>query len=166
MSGVLARLRASYGESPLHLLSQLATVALAGYAALLASRGPLPKRMAVWFVAAAVAHDLVLFPLYSAVDRALAGRRTRRAVSGSVNYVRVPVMLSGLLLLVFYPLVLRRSEDSLGRAAGLDEAPYLGHWLLITAALCGGSALLFGVRSLRSRSGPQRAAKRSSEARS
>lgn len=162
MNGLLRRWRASYGDSPLHLLSQLATVALAGYAALLASRGPLPGRMAVWFVAAAVAHDLVLFPLYSLADRLLAGRRPHRAaISGAVNYVRVPVLLSALLLLVFYPLVLRRSEGPFGRAAGLDQAPYLGHWLLITAALCAGSAALFALRSVR-----QRAANRSSEARS
>lgn len=161
MRRLLAAWRASYGESPLHLLSQLATIALAGYAALLASHGPLPKRMAVWFVAAAIAHDLVLFPLYSLVDRLIAGRHTRRAVSGAVNYVRVPVMLSGLLLLVTYPLVLRRSQDAYGRASGLDQAPYLGRFLLITAALCAGSAVLFGIRSVRQRDG-----KRSSEARS
>jgi hypothetical protein len=161
MRRLLALWRASYGDTPLHLLSQLATVALAGYAALQASHGPLPKRMAVWFLVAAIAHDLVLFPLYSLINRLVAGRRSRRAVSGAVNYVRVPVMLSGLLLLVTYPLVLRRSEDSYGRASGLNQAPYLGRWLLITAALCTGSALLFAVRSVRHRDG-----KRSSEARS
>jgi len=146
--------RRTYGAHPLHLLSLLACFALAGYAALQASRGPLPLRMAVWFIGAVIAHDLVLFPLYALADRSLTRLLPhRRPVlgAGGVNYVRVPALLSGLLLLVFFPLILRRSEPAYGAASGLNEAPYLARWLLLSGAGFAVSAVLFAVRAGRSR---------------
>ena len=151
MTGFVRR----YGASPLHLLSVLTCFALAGYAALQAADGPRPLRMAVWFVGALIAHDLVLFPLYALADRALTSAlpsRRRVPVAGGVNYVRVPALLSGLLLLMFFPLILRRSEDPYFNASGLDQSPYLGHWLLITGVLFGVSAVLFAVDLGRKRS--------------
>lgn len=152
--------RGRYGASPLHLLALLASFALAGYAALQALRGPVPVRVAVWFLGAVLAHDLILFPLYAIADRSLTGLRRRPAAaarSGAVNYVRVPVLLSGLLLLLFFPLILRRSEGAYGRASGLDESAYLGHWLLITGVLFGGSAAAYAIRVAtgRARPGPR-----------
>lgn len=141
--------RRRYGASPLHLLSVLTCFALAGYAVLQASDGPRPVRMAVWFVGALIGHDLVLFPLYALADRVLLrvapGRRDGQ-VSGSINFVRVPALLSALLFLLFFPLILRRSEDAYFVASGLDQSPYLGNWLLISAVLFGSSALLFVLR--------------------
>lgn len=146
--------RRTYGANPLHLLALLASFALTGYAALQASHGPLPARMAVWFVGAVVAHDLVLFPLYALADRSvsrLVPRRRRqradtRANAGNINYVRVPVLLSGLLLLIFFPLVLRHSEPAYGAASGLDETPYLARWLLLTGSFFACSAVLFAIQ--------------------
>jgi len=146
--------RRTYGANPLHLLSLLACFGLAGYAALQASRGPLPLRMAVWFIGAVIAHDLVLFPLYALADRSLTRLLPhRRAVpaGGGVNYVRVPALLSGLLL-VFFPLILRRSEPAYGAASGLNEAPYLARWLLLSGAGFAVSVVLFAVRAGRRRS--------------
>ena len=152
---MIARFRRTYGAQPLHLLSLLACFALAAYAFLQASHGPLPLRMAVWFVAALVGHDLVLFPLYALADRSLsAALPRRRAVTrhpGTVNYVRVPALLSGLLLLIFFPLILRKSEGPYGAASGLDQSPYLGRWLLLTGIAFTVSALLFALRAARSR---------------
>ncbi len=142
--------RGRYGASPLHLLTLLASFALAGYAALQALRGPVPVRVAGWFLGSVIAHDLVLFPLYALADRSLTGLRRRPAAaarSGAVNYLRVPVLLSGLLLLLFFPLILRRSEGAYGRASGLNESVYLSHWLLITGVLFGGSAIAYAVRA-------------------
>jgi hypothetical protein len=144
------KLTRAYGASPLHLLALLASFALAAYAVLRASSGPLPLRMAVWFVGAVVLHDLVLFPLYALADRTLGlvvRRRGRSEPGGGVNYVRVPALLSGLLLLMFFPLVFRKSEPSYGAASGLDQAPYLSHWLLLTALLFLGSAVVLAVRA-------------------
>ena len=148
--------RGRYGASPLHLLILVASFAVSAYAALLVSRGPLPVRTAVWFAGAVLAHDLVLFPLYALADRSLTGLRRRPTAavrSGSVNFVRVPFLLSGLLLLMFFPLVLRKSEGPYGAASGLDESPYLGRWLLITGVLFAGSALAYAVRAGRQRTG-------------
>ena len=144
-----ARFRRVYGASPLHLLSLLGCFTLTGYAALQITRGPLPVRTTVWFLGAVLLHDLVLFPLYALADRtllALVSRRGRRSVGNSVNYLRIPVLLSGLLLLVFAPVILRRSEVAYQAASGLDQSPYLGRWLAISAALFLGSAVLFALR--------------------
>ena len=149
--------RGRYGASPLHLLTLLASFALAGYAALQELRGPVPLRVAGWFLGAVIAHDLVLFPLYALADRSLTGLRRRPAAaarSGAVNYLRVPVLRSGLLLLLFFPLILRQSEGAYGRASGLDQSPYLGHWLLLTGALFGGSAVAYAVRAATHKGGP------------
>ena len=145
-------MRRAYGAHPMHLLSLLACFALAGYAMLQASRDPLSWRMAIWFLGALVLHDLVLFPLYALVDRSLSAalpRRRRLPSKGGVNYVRVPTLISGLLLLVFWPVIFRHSEGAYGAASGLDQSPYLGRWLLITGVLFGASALLYAVTSRR-----------------
>ena len=153
----MSRWRERYGASPVHLAALLACFALAAYAALRASAGPLPLRMLVWFVGALVAHDLVLFPLYALADRGLGRllRGHRAGPAGSVNWVRVPALLSGVLLLISLPLVLRHSEGAYGRASGLDESPYLGRWLLITGALFAGSAVLCAGRAGLRRRGRQ-----------
>ena len=138
-------MRRAYGAHSLQLLSLLACFALAGYAVLQAADGPLPLRMAGWFLGALVAHDLVLFPLYALADRSLSAVLP----GGNVNYVRVPALLSGLLLLLFFPLILRKSEGAYGAASGLDQSPYLAHWLLITGLLFAASGLVLAVRTRR-----------------
>lgn len=156
-----ARFRRAYGGSPLELLALLGCFALAGYAALQVSRGPLPVRTAVWFVGAVLLHDLVLFPLYALADRSLLALFQRGDRSGpasnAVNYVRLPALLSGLLLLVFAPVILRHSEGAYRAASGLDQSPYLGRWLALSAALFLGSAVLYAVRSGARRRAPDRA---------
>lgn len=144
--------RGLYGSSPLHLLALLACFALSAYAALQVTGNPAAIRIGLWFLGAVIAHDLVLFPLYALADRSVTGLRRRRGGSpprATVNYLRVPALLSGLLLLVFFPLILRRSDGPYGAASGLDEAPYLLRWLLITAALFLGSAVVLAVRTKR-----------------
>ena len=143
----------TYGASPLHLLALLACFALAGAAALQVSQDPLRARYLLWFLGAIIAHDLLLFPLYALLDRSATGlvRRSRPASPGSVNFVRVPVLLSGLLLLVFAPVVLRRdsAEGAFRTASGLDYDGYTGRWLAITGVLLLASALLYALRGRR-----------------
>ena len=140
-----------YGAGPLHLLALLACFALAGAAALHITQDPLRLRYAVWFVGAALAHDLLLFPLYALLDRSAGAlvRRRRVPAPGSVNFVRVPALLSGLLLLVFAPVIFQRSEIAYGNASGLDQNPYLGRWLAVTGVLFLASAVLYAVRGRR-----------------
>ena len=81
---------AFYGSHPLHLLGTIAAWALAGYPPLPCSartrcgtRRCGGESIAVWFVAAVIGHDLILFPLYALADRSLtaavAAMRNRRA---------------------------------------------------------------------------------------
>ena len=149
---MIARFRRLYGASPLHLLSLLGCFAVAAFVALQISRGPLPLRTAIWFVGAVVLHDLVLFPLYALCDRSVSelfrrGPRDDRITSSTINYVRVPTLLSGLLLLVFTPVIFRRGEGPYFRASGLDLSPFLGRWLAISGLLFLGSALIFALRT-------------------
>lgn len=126
-----AVVRRLYGEGPLHLLLMAASFALAGYAGVRLLAGD-AFGVAVWFVGAALVHDLVLVPVYAAADRLLCRSAGRR--SGLVNFVRVPALLSGLLLLVWFPLITRQTRRY-EPASGLSPEVFLGNWLLITAAL-------------------------------
>jgi len=137
-----------YGASPLHLLALLACFGLAGYAAarLVSSH---PIAVIVWFVGAVIGHDLLLVPLYSLADRsAMAAVRHRDPelpAAPWINYVRVPAALSGLLLLVWFPLILRlRSPYHASTALSAD--PYVWHWLAVTGALFLLSAVAFALR--------------------
>ncbi|WP_407078273.1 hypothetical protein [Streptomyces sp. NPDC005435] len=144
MPRLMSRFRFPLG-SPLQLLLLLCSFALAAYAGVRLLAG---DRLGVvlWIVGAALLHDLVLVPLYSALDRALVaglGAARRRSF---MLYVRVPALLSGLLLLVWAPLILGLSADRYRSATGLDPDGFLTRWLLITAALFGGSALVCVLR--------------------
>ena len=158
MREVLTRLGRAYGQHPLHLLVLLASFALTGYAVAHLVGAPLVTRMLVWFVAAVIGHDLVLFPLYAAADRSVTllphrRRRTRRPAVPVLNYVRVPVLGTGLLLLLFLPGIIRQGTRTYLNATGQTQQPFLVRWLLLTAAMFAVSAIAYGIRVWRTRSG-------------
>lgn len=138
-------LRARVG-SPLQILLLVCSFVLTGYAGvrLLADDW---LGVVLWFVGAALVHDLVLSPLYAGADRLLsrgldlAGRRAWTV------YVRVPAAFSGLLLLIWFPLISGHAADSYRSATALSGEGFLSRWLLITAVLFGGSAVLLLLRS-------------------
>ena len=145
--------RKLYGAGPFHLLTLIAGFALFGYA--VATIGPQQlwnpnpwwQSILVWFAAAVILHDLVLFPLYAAVDRVLA--LTSRAPAPRapvVNFIRLPLLASGLLLLVFLPGIIEQGGPAYTAATGLTQEPFLGRWLLLTAVMFGVSAVAYGVR--------------------
>jgi len=144
----MRRLLRWYGANPLHLLALLGCFALAGYAAarLVPSR---PLGVAVWFLGAAVAHDLLLVPLYSLADRSATAAIRHRApplpAIAWINYLRVPTALSGLLLLVWFPLILRL-HTRYHASTTLSPDPYLWHWLGVTGVLFLLSAVTFALR--------------------
>lgn len=109
--------------------------------------------MAVWFLGAIVLHDLVLFPLYAGGDRLLT--LVLRAVPATrvplVNHVRIPVLGSGLALLMFLPGIIRQGGATTLAATGLDQEPYRERWLWLTAALFAVSALVWVVRTVLAR---------------
>lgn len=160
MRALIARFTAFYGSNPLHLLGTIAAFALAGYVVTLLGPQALwnPKvwwqSIAVWFLAAIIAHDLVLFPLYALADRsvtsAFAAVRGRwKGPSPRVsplNYVRVPTLAAGLSLLLFFPGIIQQGQFSYVAATGQNQQPFFGRWLLLVAALYGLSALAYAGR--------------------
>src|SRR5271154_5076673 len=137
-----------YGASPLHLLVLLACFGLAGYAAarLVSSH---PVAVVVWFLGAVIGHDLLLMPLYSLADRsamaAVRHREPQLPATAWINYVRVPAALSGLLFLVWFPLILRL-QSPYHASTTLSADPYVWHWLAVTGTLFLLSAVAFAVR--------------------
>ncbi|KJK56079.1 hypothetical protein [Saccharothrix sp. ST-888] len=149
----MARFVRWYGSAPLHLLVLICSFALTGYALvrLFAER---PLGVAIWFVGAAIGHDLILLPLYSLADLSaqsvLRHRPERTPAVPWINYLRVPAFLSGVLLLVWFPLILNLSIPYQGDTR-LPEDVYLGRWLAITAVLFGAAAIAFALKLRRVR---------------
>lgn len=144
-------MRERYGDGPLHLLAAIASFAIATYAFLQLADQPGPRSFALWFAGAIIAHDLIAFPLYSALDR-LAGRAARAGGERgkrALNYVRVPALLSAVLLVVWFPFIFGLSENTYEGASGLDVNRFLAQWLLISGVLFALSALAYAVRSRR-----------------
>ncbi len=148
MTPLAARTRRLYGAHPAQLALLVACFVVAGYALHLVGLPALwnPdtwwKSIAVWFVGAAVAHDLVLFPVYAGADRVLSAlsarlaRRGRRAPTVPVvNYLRVPLLACGLVTLMFLPGIIRQGSAAYTRATGQTQEPFLGRWLLLCAAI-------------------------------
>lgn len=131
--------------SPVQLLLLACSFTLAGYAGLRLLDGDW-FQIALWMAGAAFLHDLVLLPLYAVADRAVVRGLDRAGHREWVVYVRVPAALSGLLLLVWFPLISGQVAQRYRWATGLSTDPLLARWLLITAVLFGGSALLLVLR--------------------
>ncbi|RJO70165.1 hypothetical protein D5S18_29480 [Nocardia panacis] len=162
----MRRWKRAYGAHPLHLLVLLMAFALAGYTVWVLGFDALWNHqvwwqaIAVWFVAAIIAHDLILFPAYALVDRILAAAsaRTRLRVS-PLNYVRVPLLGIGLSFLLFFPGIIRQGAVTYHAATGGTQQPFLQRWLLLSAALLAVSAIVYAIQSLRARRPPSRSAR-------
>lgn len=143
--------RRRYGAHPLHLLVTVACLLVAAYAAqrIYVSTEDWWK-IGLWFIGCVIGHDLVLWPLYaladSAVLRAARGRAALAQPPGWINYLRFPVLGSALLFVVWFPLIARRSRGIFEGTVGEGVNGYLGHWLIITAALFLISAVAYAVR--------------------
>jgi hypothetical protein len=156
----MVRFRFAYGDSPLHLLAVIASFALAGYAFLRIVENPSALGTLVWFAGAAVAHDLIAFPLYSALNliahRSIEGPddawEERRRVP-LINHVRIPAFLAALALLMFFPLILGLDAANYEKDSGLSGDVFLTRWLGLCAALFLGSALIYAVRLRRAARG-------------
>ena len=75
------------------------------------------QSIAVWFAAAVVAHDLLLFPLYALADRVLSARAAEPPEAHpkvlARNYIRVPALGAGLTLLIFLPGIIEQGAPDL-----------------------------------------------------
>lgn len=157
-----------YGSNPLHLLVTIACFALAGYAADKLADGGDVKGLLIWLVGAVVGHDLILFPVYAIADRSVmtvfrrrppAVLTEARAGPAWINYLRVPAVLSAILLLIWFPLIFRLPKQFTSDHTALPLTPYLGRWLAVTGALFLLSALTLALRLALGR-GPRRRRRR------
>lgn len=139
-------MRRGYGAHPAHLVLLLAGLLLAVMAGseLLAER---PRDVGLWFAGAAVLHDAAFVPVYLAADALLVALWRRRP--GRVpwlNFVRIPLAVSGILLVVYAAEILRLSDGAFAHKTGRSDAGYVGHWLGVSAALAAIAAVWYAVR--------------------
>lgn len=150
--------RRVYGAHPLHLLVHFASFALAGYSVWVLGFDALWNRrvwwqaIAVWFAAAIIVHDLILFPAYAFVDRILAAvsQRARPRVS-PLNYIRVPLLGIGLSFMLFFPGIIQQGAATYHAATGDTQQQFLLRWLLLSVSMLAVSAVAYAMRSLRGR---------------
>jgi hypothetical protein len=143
--------RRHYGAGPLHLAGLLACFAVAAYVVTRVLGQSGWKGIAVWFVACLVGHDLIGWPIYTLADRRLVQFQNRRHLGRNpavpwVNHVRVPTVISGVLLGMFSPLIFRLSNANFEGYTGFNENIYLTNWLLVTAILFAGSSVVYLLR--------------------
>lgn len=148
-----AAFRRRYGASPWHLLALVVNFAVVGYVLTRLLDVPRAFEIGLWFAGAIFFQDFVLLPLLLVADRVV-GKAAERAPEPTVpwrNHVRLPLLLAALLLLVFWPLVLRDAPAAYRSATGLSVDPYLWRWIAIVAAMGVLSAGAYAVRVLRAR---------------
>jgi hypothetical protein len=136
----------------LQLLVHAAAFVVAFYALAQIFRAGDVVEFILLFAGAALLHDLILLPAYSLVDLlARARRRDRARRIPLVNHIRAPALISGVLLLVYFPAILGLTDADYLAATGHHPTGYARNWLEITAVLFAGSALIYGLRVLRAR---------------
>lgn len=154
----LGRVGGWYGAGPLHFLVLVASFALAGYGAVRLVPDE-PVKVTVWFIGAVIGHDLILFPLYALADRSVTTILDRRRagtggtgghVRAAINYIRVPVLATGLLLLVWFPLIFGLDDSSYRAATGQTTDVYLGRFLALAGVIFLTSAVVYAVNLRRS----------------
>ncbi len=111
--------RRHYGAGPWHLLGLLACFAVAAYAITRVFAQGGWKAILVWFVICVILHDGVGWPIYASADRVLTRRARPGAARGGpgvtwINHVRVPTVISGLLFVMFAPMIFRLSNSLRG----------------------------------------------------
>jgi hypothetical protein len=149
----MKRFRYEYGHGPVHLLAAIACFAISAWALaqaldVLAS----PGNFVIWLLGSIIAHDFLLLPVYSLLGLVAArSLRTEHSPTrlriAALNHLRVPALLSGLALLVWFPVVAGAGSDTFTRASGLSNDIYFERWLALSAALFLGSALLLALRA-------------------
>ena len=68
-----------------------------------------------------------------------------------LNYIRVPALGAGLTLLLFLPGIIEQGAPTYAAATGQTQEPFLGRWLLLTAAMFAISARLYAIRLVMAR---------------
>ncbi len=66
-----------------------------------------------------------------------------------LNYVRVPLVIAAVLLLVYAPRIFAGQPQNFERALGYPPPDYLARWLVVVALLVAASAAAYLVQWLR-----------------
>jgi hypothetical protein len=159
----VTRIRRFYGAQPLHLLATIVSFAIVGAGvAGWFQAGSDPRGVLLWALGSVVAFEWILLPLAWLLDRIALGSWSQgpspRPRLGPRNraYVRVPTLLSALLLLVFAPLIFRADTPDFEATTGITPPDYLARWLLATAAMFVISAFTYALSLRRARGGDHR----------
>lgn len=146
--------RGRYGASALHLAAHLLGFAIVAFALDKIFSGGDVGELLLWYLGFAIAHDLIFVPAYTGLDRLFRAiiarlRLPTRSSVPVINHVRAPAVISGLLLIIYLPLISGRSEQGYFALAGHQLTDYGRNWLLVTALLFLGSALIYAARVVR-----------------
>lgn len=149
-AALLGRFRPRYGASPLHLAAHLFAFAIAAFALDRIFSGGDVKELLLWYLGFVIAHDLIFLPSYCGLDRiarwTLSRFQARRRAVPGINHVRVPALISGLLLIIYAPLISGVARFDYAYLTGHQLGPFLRNWFLITAALFLGSGGIYALR--------------------
>jgi hypothetical protein len=148
---LLARVRRRYGASPWHLAGHLLALAVVAFALDRIAAGTSIAIVIALYIALVIGHDLILLPAYSALDRLVRALLSRAPARGrarvpTINHLRAPALISGLLLVIYAPLISGRADHGYLLLSGHHATGYLRNWLLISAALFLGSGLIYALR--------------------
>jgi hypothetical protein len=162
----MSKVRRVHDRQLLHVLAIVVSFAIvaAGVAGWFQA-GSDPRGIILWALGSAIAFEWILLPLAWLLDWVALGRpwtvgfaddrrapdqaQTDRA-PGNRAYVRVPALLSALLLIAFAPLIFRADTPTFVATTGIAPPDYLARWLLATAAMFAVSAAAYAL-SLRRR---------------
>ena len=146
----MKKFRSLYGASAIPMLAVVASLELAPYRCMRIFDAPAPESTMLFFIAAIFAHDLIAFPLYSALNQIAfrsSGEKANWWLSEQkvqpLNYIRIPFVISGFCLLLFFPLIFRLSSERYMANSGQSVDVFLGRWLGIVAVVFTISALLY-----------------------
>jgi hypothetical protein len=150
-ASLLGHFRRRYGASPLHLAGHFVVFAIAAFAIDRMASGASLAKLIVLYGGFVIAHDLIFLPAYSGLDRAARAALARLPAPRSarvpvMNHIRAPALVSGLLLIIYAPLISGKADAGYFQASGHHLEGYLRNWLTITVVLFLGSGLIYAVR--------------------
>lgn len=148
-----------YGEGPSHLVAAAIGLSIATYGLWRIIEVLDPWQVLPWLLGAAIFHDAVLLPVYSAIGLVAYGIARLGLVeqprADLFNHIRVPAVISGLLLAVWFPLILELNPSGYEGAVGQTTEAYMGRWLTLTAGLFAVSLVIYAGRVIRQRASPE-----------
>lgn len=148
-------MREFYGAGPAHAAGAAFGLLIAFYGLWRIVEVLDPWQVLPWLLGAAIFHDLIFLPIYAGIGGAAYAIARLGLVDqprvGLFNHIRIPALISGLLLVVWFPLIFELESDLYMRSTGLSTDVFMGRWLNLTAALFAISLLVYAGRMVHAR---------------